>query len=359
MMMMVRHGTLDEQTDPQEQQLAVTQIRTQAQGETQARLRILAQTAPEPEPEPQLPGQLSLSLVAPVPTPQQRALERGLCQLGAAELDLRRRAAAWLLSTANESAQNQQALRRSTALVDVSAELVALAPKLPLEERRARVRWRVGEARARIQHRERAEMRVHLLQDATVRVLQRERDEAERAMLEAEERVLPAQIEAERCAHEYGALERSTLSLGEQGAKLLRSTRALEDGETAVWQHHQQTVADMRQAVRAAEQRAAEAERELEIAEIGQREAIQACVLAERKEQQDKEAAIQAEERKYGATFTQERSDATEGLRLAIIEAEESKEAYDDSKATIVGKVCACVRACVFVCVRLTLCNSV
>jgi hypothetical protein len=69
--------------------------------------------------------------------------------------------------------------------------------------------------------------------------------------------------------------------------------------------------------------------------------------------------AVQAEERKYGATFTQERSDATEGLRLAIIEAEESQEAYDDSKATIVGKVCvrararacACACACVWLCV--------
>ena len=349
--------THDEQRDTQEQQPGVMQTQTQTRRETQGQLQILPQ--PEPEPEPHLPGQLSLSLAAPAPTPQQRALERGLCQLGAAELDIRRRAATWLLSTANESAQNQQALRRSTALVNVSSELVALAPTLPLEERRARVRWRVGEARARIQHRERAEMRVHLLQDATIRVLQRERDEAERAMLEAEERVLPARIEADRCAHEYGALERSTLSLGERGAKLLRNTRALEDGETAVWEHHQQTVADMRQAVRESEERAAEAGRELEIAEIGQREAIQACVLAERKEQQDKALAVQAEERKYGATFTQERSDATEGLRLAIIEAEESQEAYDDSKATIVGKVCvrararvcACACACVWLCV--------
>ena len=306
---------------------------------------------PEPEPEQrrhalapvQLPGQLAPIIEPPASSRHHRsaaharAFDRGLAQL--VDRGTGRRAAEWLRDCANESRETQQALRESTALAVVAQQLREIAPEMPAEENKGRVRWRLGEARARIQQRERRQMMVHVHEDAAVRLLTRERDEAEAAMLAAEEKVLPAQIEAERCAHARAALERSTLSLGEEGAKLLRSTRALEDGEMAVWTHHQKMVADMRQAVVDAEQHKRQAASDLLNAEIGQREAIQACVLAERKAEQDRLAWVAADERLHAATFTQERADAEEGERLATIEAEESKAAFEESKASIVAKV--------------------
>eukprot|EP01043_Picozoa_sp_COSAG02_P064443 COSAG02_NODE_9425_length_2220_cov_2.296558_3_plen_196_part_01 len=122
----------------------------------------------------------------------QLAFEKGLAQLQEDALGLRRRAAEWLRGHACESREGRQALRGSAALAIVAQQLVELAPEMPAEERRARVRWRVGEARARIQQRERLQMKVHMLEDAAVRVLTRAREEAEQAMLAAEEKVLPA-----------------------------------------------------------------------------------------------------------------------------------------------------------------------
>lgn len=158
-------------------------------------------------------------------------------------------------------------------------------------------------------------LQVHVHEDAAVRVAAAVRAEAERVMLAAEERVLPAQIEAENREHAMHALVRtetalSVLDLGDEGARLLRYTRTLEDGEAAVWTHHQKLVAEMRQAVFDAEQHATQTVEDLLSAEIGQREAIQACVLAERKAADDKTAWELAEKRLYDDTFTQERADA-------------------------------------------------
>ena len=133
----------------------------------------LALLEPEPEPESvgdapssaapvaSLPGQLA-PLEPPGATAARHrsakhaaAFGRGLAQLAAEDPATQRRAAEWLRDCANESRETQQALRDSAALTLVAARLREIAPEMPAEERKGRVRWRLAEARARIQKRQR------------------------------------------------------------------------------------------------------------------------------------------------------------------------------------------------------------
>ena len=183
-----------------------------------------------------------------------------------------------------------------------------------------------------------------VVDDSKLRILTAARDKAEAAMVAAEAEVLPAQIACENAAHELAAMSwAGDLFSGQRpegiDAGLLRKTRELEEGEAAVWDHHQQTVAAMRQAVVEAEQHAADCAEALRLAELGQRESIQACVLAERKATKDAATYEAAVEREHAARYTEERAEAEAEEKRAAVEAVESEAAYEGSKLSIMHKV--------------------
>jgi hypothetical protein len=130
---------------------------------------------------------------------------------------------------------------------------------------------------------------VHAHEDAKLLFAREAVEVAQGELHNAERRLHTAEAAAELDNVEYAALERTQVNLqggahydGDGPARLLRQTRALEDGEMAVWLAHQALVKQLHDACAVAEDDARAANEASLASEGTQRESIQATVLAER-----------------------------------------------------------------------------